>query len=262
MVTPTTATQTLSRLLIGLGLGLVLLGAAPALAAQDPPGKADYETAARFFDAEEFEAALPYFHRAYELSGKRPAAVLGLAQCLRALKRYGEAIARYEEYLTTKPMDAAEIEETLRLLRALLAHSEKQAAERAATQAESERKSREAEARDAEARAEAARRAEAERAQVRVDATRVAEEAARRVATEEAARRRSEPPPAPALIAPAVPPPDSIAEDDDSFLTSPVFWVITGVLAAGGGTAAVLFATKSDADPYAGSAGVLLEPKR
>lgn len=256
------ANPTLSRLLIGLGLGLVLLGAAPALAAQDPPGKADYETAARFFDAEEFEAALPYFQRAYELSGKRPAAVLGLAQCLRALKRYGEAIARYEEYLTTKPMDAAEIEETLRLLRALLAHSEKQAAERAATQAESERKSREAEARDAEARAVAARRAEAERAQVREDATRVAEEAARRVATEEAARRRSEPPPAPALIAPAIPPPDAVAEDDDSFLTSPVFWVITGVLAAGGGTAAVLFATKSEADPYAGSAGVLLEPKR
>lgn len=261
MVKPT-ATPTLSRLLIGLGLGLVLLGAAPALAAQDPPGKADYETAARFFDAEEFEAALPYFQRAYELSGKRPAAVLGLAQCLRALKRYGEAIARYEEYLTTKPMDAAEIEETLRLLRALLAHSEKQAAERAAAQAESERKAREAEARDAEARAAAARRAEAERAQVREDATRAAEEAARRVAAEEAARRRAEPPPAPALVAPALPPPEVTEDDEGSFLSSPVFWVITGVLAAGGGTAAVLFATKSEADPYAGSAGVLLEPKR
>lgn len=261
MVKPT-ATPTLSRLLIGLGLGLVLLGAAPALAAQDPPGKADYETAARFFDAEEFEAALPYFQRAYELSGKRPAAVLGLAQCLRALKRYGEAIARYEEYLTTKPMDAAEIEETLRLLRALLAHSEKQAAERAAAQAESERKAREAEARDAEARAAAARRAEAERAQVREDATRAAEEAARRVAAEEAARRRTEPPPAPALVAPALPPPEVTEDDEGSFLSSPVFWVITGVLAAGGGTAAVLFATKSEADPYAGSAGVLLEPKR
>lgn len=262
MVTPTMATHTLPRLLVALGLGLVLLGAAPALAAQDPPGKADYETAARFFDAEEFEAALPYFQRAYELSGKRPAAVLGLAQCLRALKRYGEAIARYEEYLTTKPMDAAEIEETLRLLRALLAHSEKQAAERAAAQAESERKSREAEARDAEARAVAARRAEAERAQVREDATRVAEEAARRVATEEATRRRSEPPPAPALVAPAVPAPEATEDDDGSFLASPVFWVITGVLAAGGGTAAVLFATKSEADPYAGSAGVLLQPQR
>jgi tetratricopeptide (TPR) repeat protein len=224
--------------------------------------KREYETAARFFDAEEFEAALPYFERAYELSGHRPAAILGVAQCLRALKRYGDAIARYEEYLATHPRDAAEVEETLRLLRALRAHADRQTAERAARAAEDERRAREAEAAAAQERAEAARVAEQDRARVRAEATRAAEEAARRIATEHAVEK-APPAPQPAAALPpltaAAPPPP---EDDGSIIESPLFWIVTGALAAGGGTAIALLATHSEADPYAGSSGVLLLPRR
>lgn len=245
-----------------LAVLLLTLGgfaAAPARA-DEPRGKAEYEMASRFFEAEEYEAALPYFERAYIASGRRPAAILGLAQCLRALKRYGDAIARYEEYLATGPVDAAGVEETLRLLRALDAHAAQQSAERAAERAEHERRAREAEARTAEARAAEARSAEVERERLRHEATQVAEQAARRIAAEEAARHiAAEKLPPPALVAAPVAAP---ATEDDSVLSHPVFWVVAGVLAAGGGAAAVLFATRSEADPYAGSTGVLLTPQR
>ncbi|MEE2903832.1 MAG: tetratricopeptide repeat protein [Myxococcota bacterium] len=81
--------------------------------------KAAYIEGQRLFQAEEYELALPYFEKAYITSNKKPSTVLGFAQCLRMLKRYDEAIEKFEEYLVT-PEGKAESErvtETLKILR-------------------------------------------------------------------------------------------------------------------------------------------------
>ena len=81
--------------------------------------KTAYIEGQRLFQAEEYELALPYFEKAYVASNKKPSTVLGFAQCLRMLKRYDEAIEKFEEYLVT-PEGKAESErvtETLKILR-------------------------------------------------------------------------------------------------------------------------------------------------
>ena len=67
--------------------------------------KVAYIEAQKLFQAEEYELALPLFQQAYELSGRRATAVMGLAQCERVLKMYAESIGHFSEYLT-KTTDA------------------------------------------------------------------------------------------------------------------------------------------------------------
>jgi len=85
-------------------------------------GKQEYQQAIDLFEAEEPEAALPFFKKAYELSGRRPSTILGLAQCERALKRYEPAIVHFEEFLATNPekAQAERVKETLRLTRLIV----------------------------------------------------------------------------------------------------------------------------------------------
>jgi len=99
--------------------GLTLCWADPSFAQQ---GKNEYTQAIALFEAEEFEAALPFFEKAYQLSEKRPSTILGLAQCERALKLYEKAIVHFEEFLKTKPEkeQGLRVEETLRLTRIIV----------------------------------------------------------------------------------------------------------------------------------------------
>lgn len=233
------------KLLLFLLLSVLPLSAHAA----SPPGKEDFDAATRLFNAEEYEAALPYFERAYERSGRRPATVLALAQCLRALKRYEEAIARFEEYRASATDNAKEIEETLALLTELKQRQHEKSREEAAA-LERERQTKELERARAE-EAEQQRSLEAGRAAKALAeraAQQAAEEAARRVAKEAEEHAR--------LYAPSPAPP----EPEGGLLSSPVFWLITGAAAVGGGLTAVYFATRSREDPYAGSSGVVLVP--
>ena len=86
-----------------VSLILFCLSAREAEANKQEEAKKNYKAAIELSEAEEFEAALPYFKKAYEISGKRPVTILGLAQCERALKMYDEAIKHFEEYLATNP---------------------------------------------------------------------------------------------------------------------------------------------------------------
>lgn len=235
--------------MVKLLLPLLLAVLPLSVEAASPPGKEDFDAATRLFNAEEYEAALPYFERAYERSGRRPATVLALAQCLRALKRYDEAIARFEEYRPNAGDNAKEIDETLALLTELKQRQHEKSREEAAA-LERERQSKELE-RARAVEAEQQRSLEATRATqalARDAAQKAAEEAARRVAKEAEEHAR--------LYAPSPAPP----EPEGGVLSSPLFWVITGAAAVGGGLTAVYFATRSREDPYAGSSGVVLVP--
>ena len=107
------------QIIIPLLLSLTFSSVSSSFAQQ---GKDEYTKATALFEAEEYEAALPFFETAYELSGKRPSTILGLAQCERALKLYERAITHFEEYLKTNPEkeQALRVEETLRLTRIIL----------------------------------------------------------------------------------------------------------------------------------------------
>ncbi|MEE2903202.1 MAG: tetratricopeptide repeat protein [Myxococcota bacterium] len=87
---------------------------------KNAPGLKEFKRGVRFFRAKEFEAALPLFRKAYELSGHRRSTVLALAQCERALKMYDDAIAHYREYLAMNPPNAEKIRETVKLTQELL----------------------------------------------------------------------------------------------------------------------------------------------
>jgi hypothetical protein len=107
---------------------LILLLLAPSAvlakpATQAAGGKMEFEKAMRFYQAQEYEAALPWFEKAYELSGRRGSAIRALAQCERSLKRYDSAIKHFKEYLATDPTpsDAASVTETVRLLEEIVA---------------------------------------------------------------------------------------------------------------------------------------------
>ncbi len=240
--------------MVKLLLTVLLAAYLPSSAfAANPPGKEDFDAATRLFNAEEYEAALPYFERAYTLSGRRPATVLALAQCLRALKRYEDAIARFEEYRPSATDNAKEIDETLALLTDLKKRQTEKAREEAEERAKSEERARQATAAD-RARAEEAEHQRsleataAAKALAETAAQRAAEEVARRVAKEAEDNAR--------LVAPSPAPP----EPEGGVLSSPIFWVLTGAAAVGGGLTAVYFATRSREDPYAGSSGVILVP--
>lgn len=89
-----------------------------AIASAQDSGREAFEKGLGYFNAEEYELALPLFEEAYEASAHRPPAIFMLAQCERMLKRYDRAIAHYREYLATKPPpeDAAKVEKTIDLL--------------------------------------------------------------------------------------------------------------------------------------------------
>jgi tetratricopeptide (TPR) repeat protein len=95
--------------------------ALPAFAGTESDGRPEFERAARYYRAQEYEAALPWFQRAYELSKRRPSAIRALAQCERSLHRYDDAIAHFREYLATNPPeeDARAVRETIVLLEEL-----------------------------------------------------------------------------------------------------------------------------------------------
>ena len=97
-------------------------------------GAAEYEKAIRFFKAEEYEAALPYFEKAYALSEHRPSTVLGLAQCERMLKMYERSLEHFAEYLAVEPSGekADRVRETIRLVAEVLAKAKERDAEAAA----------------------------------------------------------------------------------------------------------------------------------
>lgn len=108
---------------------LILVGMAacmPHALAQDEAeeAKSSFQKANRFFEAGEYEAALPLYEQAYALSNRRPSTIRALAQCERALKLYERAIAHFREYLETQPEDAERIIETLELLEELREASE------------------------------------------------------------------------------------------------------------------------------------------
>src|SRR5688500_17248707 len=92
--------------------------AAPRTKKEEAIARASFEKGTKYFKAEEFEAALPLFLEAYELSNHRPATTLALAQCERMLKRYDDALLHYREYLasTPKPSDSKQVLETVELV--------------------------------------------------------------------------------------------------------------------------------------------------
>ncbi len=215
--------------------------------AEDDGGRAAYVKATRYFEAEEFRAALPYFEQAYEQSGHRPATIFGLAQCLRSLRRYEDAIGYFKEYLATDPENASEVLETLSLLEEIAAKQRRDREAEAAKKAEEDQRAEEAAA--LREREEAERR-EAERAAAIAEAELRAREAA------EAVLESTPPPPSSAAVA-TVPAPAT--EEDDSVLSSPVFWIITGAAVVGGAVALGVVAT-SQASTYGGTADVVLRP--
>jgi tetratricopeptide (TPR) repeat protein len=112
-------------------LVLLLLPAILSMSAEAAAqtGKEEFQEAVRLFRAQKHEEALPLFVKAYELSGRRPATVLALAQCERALKMYDEALIHYREYLASKPRpkDSQSVLETVKLLEQLKRSEPKEA---------------------------------------------------------------------------------------------------------------------------------------
>lgn len=196
-------------------LAIVLFFGSTAFAAG---GKEEYERAVKYSKAGEYEAALPFFKKAYELSGKRPSTIIALAQCERSLKLWDDAIAHFNEYLAVKPTpkDAKKIRETIALLEDLKA----------------------AEPKIAEPKKEP-------------PPVKVAEQPPPLPKVEP----KPEPRERPAQVASSTPQPPP---EEDSLLESPIFWLITGavVLAAGGAAATV--ALSGDAEPYGGTANQVL----
>lgn len=110
-----------------LALALALLLGAPSAWAAPPDakakqkaaaggGKEEFERAVKLYQAQEYGQACPLFERAVELSGRRPSSLRALAQCERARKNNERAIVVFKEYLASKPSDAAQVEETIRVL--------------------------------------------------------------------------------------------------------------------------------------------------
>ena len=103
--------------MVGPAAVAVLYAALAAPPKLENAGRVEFEEAVLYFEAEEYEEALVLFKKAYDLSGGRPGTVKGMAQCERALKNYDQAILYFEEYLRSKPEDAARIRKTITLLR-------------------------------------------------------------------------------------------------------------------------------------------------
>lgn len=234
---------------------LCLLLLASSHAHADDSGRTEYQAGTRYFEAEEYDAALPLFRTAYERSGQRPATIFALAQCERALKRYDDAIFHFKEYLATGPDNQKEVVETVQLLEELVARDRANRASEAEARAAADKKAED------ERRAEAERRAAAEQ-QVNTERTR--REAAERAAEEERQRRvaaeaRADAAATPGPALTAAPPPPPPVEEEGSLLSSPVFWVVTAVVVAGGAVAAGV-AVSAGSSPYGGTSGVVIEP--
>lgn len=245
-----------------IALAQVVLLSGVAQADDMEAAKQAYSTASRFFQAEEYEAALPLFQQAYRLSNQRPATIFALAQCERSLKLYDAAMAHFKEYLATNPPDAANVKETITLLGDLIAvHN----------QAEAKKKA-EAEARAAEQAKKDQAARDKQRAAAQAEAQRLAQAAVQKELAA-AAQRRAEAevaapsvPPPPPVAQPVAPAPDLTAsapasdEDDGSVLSSPWFWTITSVIVVGGAVASGVLLTRSDEPQqiYGGSTGVVL----
>ncbi len=96
----------------------LLLVLAPAT--QGDAAKEAFESASAHFEAQRFAEAREQFVSAVELSGRRPAAVFGLAQCERALGHYDDAIVLFREYLASNPPNIAEVLRTIEILEAAI----------------------------------------------------------------------------------------------------------------------------------------------
>ena len=186
-----------------------LLAAGPAWADEaGASGKVEYERGLRYFQAGEHAAALPHFQRAYLLSARRPSAILGLAQCERALKRFPEALIHLREYLETSP-PPTEAEATV--VRATIALIEDLRREPAAAE---------------------------------LGSGGLADEPTAGSSTLAASA-----PSNPALIQPP--------QEGSGILSSPVFWIVT-VVGAAGAVITLGLALSQDADPNRGNTGVFL----
>ena len=236
-----------------LMLGLLVTLTAPAAASEGDGGRAAFLKASKYFEAEEFEAALPYFEQAYEQSGRRPSTVFGFAQCLRALKHYDRAIELFQEYLASEPDNATEVRETLGLLKEIAARH---------------RREREEEARQARERAEAEARAEKEaEMQAKVRAEKEAEMQAKARAnllrkTDEGAAQPSAALPAPSSLTSPPPPRVEDSPKNTSILSSPWFWIVTGAALVGGAVVVGVAATSGQSDGYGGNTDIVLFPLR
>ena len=203
-------------------VALLAIGASPAEQA-----KQAYDKALKYSNAGEYEAALPHFERAYELSNHRPSTIIALAQCERELKLYEKAIAHFKEYLALKPApkDSDKIRETVALLEEL--HSE-----------------------------EVARRAKEEELERQREKEQADE---KEVAATPPVAPPPAPPPPPTVQAAAAPPPAPAAESE-SLLESPVFWIVTGAVVAAAATGVALgVALRPEGELYGGTSGIVLE---
>lgn len=114
---------------IVFGASIALLPASAWAAkkkANNEGGRAEFERAARYYKAQEYDAALPWFQKAYELSGKRPSTIRALAQCERSLKMYDRSIEHFREYLATNPpaAEAKSVRQTIALMEELKTSSD------------------------------------------------------------------------------------------------------------------------------------------
>jgi tetratricopeptide (TPR) repeat protein len=201
----------------------------------------EFEKATRYFQAGEYEAALPHYERAYTLSDRRPSAIRALAQCERALKLYDKARAHFEEYLATKPKDAAAIQETIALLADLIAEGNRKAAE-------------------AKPEAPAAEKGRASASSEGPPEAPKADPGAARTAKSDPAIAPTPLPVDPSRAALEPPTVERSAEDRESgFWSGPIPWIIGGA-AIVAGAVAVGFALRSGGgDVYGGSSGVILQ---
>jgi len=105
--------------LVALALTAVAPTSAPASDGSNPDAKKAFQRGKKYFELEEYKAAVRQFRLAYQLSGRRPSTILALAQAERQLGRYDDALEHYREYLATEPEDKEQIQETIVLLQEL-----------------------------------------------------------------------------------------------------------------------------------------------
>jgi tetratricopeptide (TPR) repeat protein len=112
-----------------LALFFVVTAASPARAADpvvpDPAiarARADYELGTRYWDVGQYDKALDSFRSAYAHRAD-PALLFNVAQCLRKLKRTGEALDMYRNFLRRAPRSPkrADVERTIAVLEEELA---------------------------------------------------------------------------------------------------------------------------------------------
>jgi hypothetical protein len=94
--------QKLAPLLLAALICLAL----PARAAQEPSdvgqARADYELGTRYWDLGQYDKALEAYRSAYAHRAD-PALLFNVAQCLRKLRRYNEALDMYRSFLRRAP---------------------------------------------------------------------------------------------------------------------------------------------------------------